>query len=280
MVVGFTLTLWVQIPLRRGVLDTTLCDKVCHWFSPGTPVSSANKTQCHDITEIFMKVVLNTRTLTLWNIQGIFVFSLLYFWLSASFFIQFYIYFIITPKNDGMFLNGWPMCNVFLENNKQNCLYVFVTVLILYQMYCVLSSSRNLCIFKIQYFTNILHYVYFINVYNLPSSNPQPITLWLLSTHHLWVNWQRNPRSHVIVLKHWLNLKKQIPCKLREPPFFCITFSPLRRRLTISNDAFDWLLLIAFFSTKWGFFPQVFHEWWMESNQNVISCAFPMMTCF
>ena len=27
---------------RRGVLDTTLCDKLC--FFPGTPVSSTNKT--------------------------------------------------------------------------------------------------------------------------------------------------------------------------------------------------------------------------------------------
>jgi len=25
------LTLWVRILLRRGVLDKTLCDKVCHW---------------------------------------------------------------------------------------------------------------------------------------------------------------------------------------------------------------------------------------------------------
>ena len=42
------LTLWVQIALRRGVFDTTLCDKVCQWlaagrwFSLGTPVSSIN----------------------------------------------------------------------------------------------------------------------------------------------------------------------------------------------------------------------------------------------
>ena len=48
------------------VLDATLCDKVCQWlvtdrwFSPGTPVSSTNKTDRHDITEISMKVVLNT----------------------------------------------------------------------------------------------------------------------------------------------------------------------------------------------------------------------------
>jgi len=30
------------------------------WFSPGTPVSSTNKTDNHDITEILLKVALNT----------------------------------------------------------------------------------------------------------------------------------------------------------------------------------------------------------------------------
>ena len=50
------LTLWVWRPLWRGVLDTTLCDKVCQclatclWFSPGTPISSTNKTDHHDIS--------------------------------------------------------------------------------------------------------------------------------------------------------------------------------------------------------------------------------------
>ena len=50
----------------RGVLYTTLCDKVCQWpatgqwFSPGTPVSSTNKTDRHNIDEILLKVVLNT----------------------------------------------------------------------------------------------------------------------------------------------------------------------------------------------------------------------------
>ena len=43
------LKLWVRTPLRRGVLDTTLCDKVCQllvtgqWFSPGIPVSFTNE---------------------------------------------------------------------------------------------------------------------------------------------------------------------------------------------------------------------------------------------
>jgi hypothetical protein len=66
-----SLTLWVRNPLRPGVLDITLCDKVCQWlatgwwFSSGTPVSSTNKTNRHDITEILLKVALNTITLTL-----------------------------------------------------------------------------------------------------------------------------------------------------------------------------------------------------------------------
>jgi hypothetical protein len=55
-----TLTLQVRIPFRPDVLDTTLCDKVCQWFSPGTPVSSTNKTDHRNITEILLKVALNT----------------------------------------------------------------------------------------------------------------------------------------------------------------------------------------------------------------------------
>jgi hypothetical protein len=49
----------------RGVLDTTLCDKVRQflvtgwWFSPGTSVSSINKTDHHDITEIWLEVALS-----------------------------------------------------------------------------------------------------------------------------------------------------------------------------------------------------------------------------
>ena len=50
----------------RDVLNTTLCDKVCQrlatgrWFSPGTAVSSTNKTNHHNITEILLRVALNT----------------------------------------------------------------------------------------------------------------------------------------------------------------------------------------------------------------------------
>jgi hypothetical protein len=54
------------ILFRRGVLDTKLWDKVCQWlaagrwFSPCAPVSSINKTDRHNITEILLKVALNT----------------------------------------------------------------------------------------------------------------------------------------------------------------------------------------------------------------------------
>jgi hypothetical protein len=44
----------------RGVLDTTLCDKV----RPDTLVSSTNKTAHQDITEILLKVALYTITTT------------------------------------------------------------------------------------------------------------------------------------------------------------------------------------------------------------------------
>ena len=60
------LQLWVWTRSWWGVLDTTLCDKVCkwlltgRWFSSGLPVSFTNKSDRHDITEIFLKVTLNT----------------------------------------------------------------------------------------------------------------------------------------------------------------------------------------------------------------------------
>ena len=70
--------MWVLISIRARC--TALCDKVCQWlatgwgFSPGLPVSSTIKTDCHDIAEIFLKVALNTikqtkQTANIKNIQ-------------------------------------------------------------------------------------------------------------------------------------------------------------------------------------------------------------------
>jgi len=56
-------------------LDTTLFEKVCQWiatgrcFATGTPVSSTNKTDLHDITEKMLKVTLNTINHTWWTLR-------------------------------------------------------------------------------------------------------------------------------------------------------------------------------------------------------------------
>ena len=76
IVVGFTTTYAIsayhhwccefESRSGRGVLDTTLCDKVCQWlatcrwFSLYPQVFSTNETDRHDITEILLKVALNT----------------------------------------------------------------------------------------------------------------------------------------------------------------------------------------------------------------------------
>ena len=58
--------MWIRLPLRAR--SETLCDKLCQWLAPsrwfslGLLVSSTNKTDRHDITEIFLKVALNTIT--------------------------------------------------------------------------------------------------------------------------------------------------------------------------------------------------------------------------
>jgi len=72
MVVGFTTTYTISpvvlLRVRNSIRArcTTLCDKICQWlatdrlFSPDPSVSSINKTDRHDITEILLKEALNT----------------------------------------------------------------------------------------------------------------------------------------------------------------------------------------------------------------------------
>ena len=66
---GRVVTIEIRATHIWGVLDITICDKVCQWhaacrwFSPDTPVSSTNKTDHHDITELLvLKMALNTIT--------------------------------------------------------------------------------------------------------------------------------------------------------------------------------------------------------------------------
>jgi hypothetical protein len=52
----------------QSVLDTTLHDKICLWIATGwwfSPVSSINKTDHHNITEILLKVALYIVHLTI-----------------------------------------------------------------------------------------------------------------------------------------------------------------------------------------------------------------------
>ena len=89
------LMLWVRISIRARY--TTLCDKVCQWlatgrwFSPGPPVSSTNKTDRHDITEILLKVALHTIKQT-----------------TKSFSLFQFLYFKFSPKKrNKTFLNHY-----------------------------------------------------------------------------------------------------------------------------------------------------------------------------
>jgi hypothetical protein len=50
---------------KRTDLITSLWLVAGRWFPPGTPVSSTNKTDRHDIDEISLKVALSTIAITI-----------------------------------------------------------------------------------------------------------------------------------------------------------------------------------------------------------------------
>jgi hypothetical protein len=52
------------------------------WFSPGTPASSTTKTDRHDIAEILLKVVLNTKNKSINHLTRHMLF--LSFWLTKT----------------------------------------------------------------------------------------------------------------------------------------------------------------------------------------------------
>jgi hypothetical protein len=63
---------------------TQVCDKICQWlaagrwFSPGNRVSSTNKTDLHDLTEILLQMALNTYDITLVYYWSLYMTSLWY----------------------------------------------------------------------------------------------------------------------------------------------------------------------------------------------------------
>ena len=88
--------------LYRGVLDITLCDKACSdlrqvdgflgVFSGFSPVSPTNKTDRHDITEIILKVVLNTINLNLIHAKLDFCFDFLHIIYGRLNFIKIFVF--------------------------------------------------------------------------------------------------------------------------------------------------------------------------------------------
>jgi hypothetical protein len=119
----------IETQLRRGVLDTTLCDTVCQWlttgrwFSPGTPVSSTNTTDCHDIAEILLKVALNNinhnPNYTSVERSTAIVYTVLRrpFITEVGFFYFLYIHFVVISSSFIFFLNS--LIYVYCQTNNK-----------------------------------------------------------------------------------------------------------------------------------------------------------------
>ena len=151
--------------LWQDVLDTTLYDKVCQWlvtcwwFSSGTPVSFTNKIEHHDITEILLKVALNSITPNSWTI------------------IQhrhyFYFYISNTKWSNSLICKNLYLLIVFIKKKKDykrkgdnfdqfhrnvNCNNVYIE-----QEQTIVSTTQ--CRTKYKILVNIL-YIVFKNAHN------------------------------------------------------------------------------------------------------------------
>ena len=95
------LTLWVRIPLRRGVLEITLCDKVCQWFSQPIKLTTMawyswntieSSVKHHNPNPVFSLAA--QPVVTLYNMLCIQLESYMYIiwfkWFKVSFTCQFY----------------------------------------------------------------------------------------------------------------------------------------------------------------------------------------------
>ena len=105
------------------------------------------------------------------------------------------------------------------------------------------------------------------------------IMLRLLSTHHLWVNWQRNPcfieKSLLIVTMYQ-----------SKSPYDIVNLHLWSEKEFLNLDTFKRCDLIGYKDSSldlskcfimitwlWGFLCQLIHGWWVESNQSVWSAV-------
>ena len=138
------LKLPVRITLRRGVLDTTWCDKVCQWHAAGqwfSPVSSTTKTDHQDITEISLKVTLIIialthklyhNLLTYYNHTNCFCFVLLLFLFLFCTVLVFVLYSCFVP-----YLSCFLLCIILFSY----CCFYFVLLLSLFRTVVFLLST-------------------------------------------------------------------------------------------------------------------------------------------
>ena len=96
------------------------------WFSPGTPVSSTNKTDCHDIAKILLKVSLSTLKST-------------WYWIACTKPCNWVVMYVCSEYRSCLFL---LLCCWILEL-YQECDHVFVCCLFLLLCYWILELYRE-----------------------------------------------------------------------------------------------------------------------------------------
>jgi hypothetical protein len=117
------------------------------WFSPGPPVSSTNKTDCHDITEKLLKVALNTikpnQTKFVLLLLSI-IYKLHSFWpyliFTGSFYSQVSIYATCTWVNYYCYHHS---IEGSLHSQEVTSNFLFLTVKFLQiNFYCIIGSNE------------------------------------------------------------------------------------------------------------------------------------------
>ena len=153
--------------MARFARYNIICDKVCRWlatgqrFSPDTLVSSTDKTDCRDITELLLKVVLNTLTLTQMLIYFFHCDYKISLWFllintiirNPTFFPLFCFLHLSVERRWGM-ATGEAEAMYFLVNYTLNLSYIypiFSCKKILYSDIIFVRSGLTPCILKITF---------------------------------------------------------------------------------------------------------------------------------